>query len=216
MYDFEGIARFLIEEKLFLSALELYTELLLRGNELTNLTEYFNNSGNFEDEPTLDGNTLTRSSSDQTLESLDMTRGSEDGEHCLIEKVAVLEFELRKARDAIRSLRNNLTVVTEKKTDDAETSSASKPMTNEECGGGADNPLLPHEQQSLNFLVNEYLLQHNYKLTAITFSEEEENQNVDFDDWDAVGLNISKPPKLGQLYRHFYHGSNPKKKTSSE
>lgn len=28
-------------------------------------------------------------------------------------KVAVLEFELRKAKDAIRSLRNNLTVVTE-------------------------------------------------------------------------------------------------------
>lgn len=26
-----------------------------------------------------------------------------------------------------------------------------------------------HEQRTLNYLVNEYLLQHNYKLTSITF-----------------------------------------------
>ena len=26
-----------------------------------------------------------------------------------------------------------------------------------------------HEQRTINYLVNEYLLQHNYKLTSITF-----------------------------------------------
>lgn len=49
-----------------------------------------------------------------------------------------------------------------------------------------ESPLLPHEQRALNFLVNEYLLQHNYKLTAITFAEEDDNQDQDFDDWDEV------------------------------
>lgn len=57
----------------------------------------------------------------------------------------------------------------------------------------------PHEQRALNFLINEYLLLHGYKLTSITFADENENQ--DFEDWDDVGLNIAKPVELLQLYR---------------
>lgn len=34
----------------------------------------------------------------------------------------------------------------------------------------------PHEQRALNFLINEYLLLHGYKLTSITFADENENQ----------------------------------------
>lgn len=37
-------------------------------------------------------------------------------------------------------------------------------------------PIKPHEQRALNFLVNEYLLLHGYKLTSITFSDENDNQ----------------------------------------
>lgn len=40
---------------------------------------------------------------------------------------------------------------------------------------------------------------HGYKLTSITFADENENQ--DFEDWDDVGLNIAKPVELLQLYR---------------
>ena len=43
-----------------------------------------------------------------------------------------------------------------------------KPLNNE--------PIKPHEQRALNFLVNEYLLVHGYKLTSITFADENENQ----------------------------------------
>ena len=50
-----------------------------------------------------------RSSSQATLDSLDMTRFSEDGG--VDERVAVLEFELRKAKENINALRANLTVV---------------------------------------------------------------------------------------------------------
>ncbi|XP_050427813.1 RAB11-binding protein RELCH homolog isoform X2 [Adelges cooleyi] len=42
-------------------------------------------------------------------------------------------------------------------------------------------------------------MQHNYKLTSITFADENENQ--DFEIWDDVGLNISRPPHLLSLYR---------------
>jgi len=55
--------------------------------------------------------TLARSSSQATLDSLDMTRYSEDGAG-IDERVAILEFELRKARENISALRANLTVVT--------------------------------------------------------------------------------------------------------
>lgn len=66
----------------------------------------------------------------------------------------------------------------------------------------ADNqPLKPYELRALNFLINEYLLKQNYKLTSITFSDENENQ--DFEDWDDVGLNIPKPPDILHLYRDF-------------
>lgn len=51
-----------------------------------------------------------RSDSQATLDSLDLTRFSEDGERSNEERVAVLEFELRKARETISALRNNLTV----------------------------------------------------------------------------------------------------------
>ena len=34
----------------------------------------------------------------------------------------------------------------------------------------------PHESRALNYLVHEYLLQQRNKLTAITFSEENEGQ----------------------------------------
>lgn len=39
-----------------------------------------------------------------------MTRYSEDGDKTVNERVAVLEFELRKAKDTINALRTNLTV----------------------------------------------------------------------------------------------------------
>lgn len=41
-----------------------------------------------------------------------MTRYSEDGEKFVDDRVAVLEFELRKAKETINALRTNLTVAT--------------------------------------------------------------------------------------------------------
>lgn len=55
-----------------------------------------------------------RSSSQATLDSLDLARYSEDGERGIDERVAVLEFELRKAKETIIDLRANLTFATGK------------------------------------------------------------------------------------------------------
>ena len=44
-------------------------------------------------------------------------------------------------------------------------------------------------------------MQQGNKLTAITLTEE--NGDQDFDDWDDVGLNIPKPPDLLFLFRNY-------------
>lgn len=92
-------------------------------------------------------------------------------------------------------------------------SEVSTPDKSSEKHGFFEYPIKPHEQRALNFLVNEYLLAHSYKLTAITFSDENENQ--DFEDWQDVGLNIPKPPELLQIYREFMRSTGYDKPPSS-
>ena len=36
--------------------------------------------------------------------------------------------------------------------------------------------LRPHEKRALNFLVNEYLLKNGYRMTSVTFSDENADQ----------------------------------------
>ncbi|XP_015186893.1 PREDICTED: lisH domain and HEAT repeat-containing protein KIAA1468 homolog isoform X1 [Polistes dominula] len=204
--SYEEIATKLINEKFLLTALELHAELCEAGRELLILKEYFSNPNNFENQnikPEPD-TPMPRSSSQATLDSLDnMTRYSEDGTG-VDERVAILEFELRNARESISALRANLTVVTE--FDGVTPDKRSEKKVNN------DNPIKPHEQRALNFLVHEYLLTHFYKLTSVTFSDENEDQ--DLEDWQDVGLNISKPSGLLQLYREYMRANGHDKPPS--
>ncbi|XP_034249824.1 RAB11-binding protein RELCH homolog [Thrips palmi] len=194
--SYHDIATKLLNDNLLLTALELHAELVEAGKELPKLRVFFSNPGNFEQhtiaKPDICSPSIPRSLSQATLDSLDLTRFSEDGERGVDERVAVLEFELRKAKETICALRANLTVATESETPTPE-GVAVKPFGSE--------PVKPHEQRALNFLINEYLMLHDYKLTSITFADENENQ--DFEDWDDVGLNIPKPAELLQLYRDY-------------
>ncbi|OWF38039.1 hypothetical protein KP79_PYT14357 [Mizuhopecten yessoensis] len=134
-----------------------------------------------------------RTSSIQTFDSLDFARYSDDGAGQVDERVAVLEFELRKAQETIKSLRASLT----KEAENECTENVAEGFTQI----GKDDPIRPLDKRALNYLVNEYLLMNNYKLTSVTFSEENEDQ--DFEDWDDVGLNIPRPPDLLHLYKDY-------------
>ncbi|KAL0270558.1 UNVERIFIED_CONTAM: hypothetical protein PYX00_007930 [Menopon gallinae] len=190
----------LISGNFLLTALEFHAELIESGRELPRLKEFFSNPGNFENlasnrpEVTYSGG-LPRSSSQATLDSLDLTRYSEDGERSNDDRVAVLEFELRKAKETIVALRTNLTVATETESKQK----VQEKSKDTELNKSQKSTIKPHEQRALNFLINEYLLLHGYKLTSITFSDENESQ--DFDDWDDVGLNVGRPVELLSLYR---------------
>uniref|UniRef100_A0A8C7E4G4 LisH domain and HEAT repeat-containing protein KIAA1468 n=1 Tax=Naja naja TaxID=35670 RepID=A0A8C7E4G4_NAJNA len=196
-------------------------ELLESGRELPRLRDYFSNPGNFERQsaggagalaptPSASGapgiiamvgggkepgaGQLHRAGSISTLDSLDFARYSDDGNRETDERVAVLEFELRKAKETIQALRANLTQA-------AENEVPLQERRNYKSSPEIQEPIKPLEKRALNFLVNEFLLKNGYKLTSITFSDENDDQ--DFELWDDVGLNIPKPPDLLQLYRDF-------------
>ncbi|XP_076868993.1 RAB11-binding protein RELCH homolog isoform X2 [Brachyhypopomus gauderio] len=199
----DAIAAQLLRDQYILTALELHTELLEAGRELPRLRDYFSNPGNFErqsgtppackEQGLGPGAALNRTGSISTLDSLDFTRYSDDGNRETDERVAVLEFELRKAKETIQALRTNLTEA-------AECEIPSQERKNYKSSPEIQEPIRPLEKRALNFLVNEYLLKNEYKLSSITFSDENDDQ--DFELWDDVGLNISKPPDLLQLYRN--------------
>ncbi|KPJ07249.1 LisH domain and HEAT repeat-containing protein KIAA1468-like [Papilio machaon] len=191
---YEDIATKLLKDHYFLTALELHTELVESGKELPQLREFFSNPGNFEQHVSRpsDIGSMHRTPSQATLDSLDTARYSEDGggdRGGSGGDVAVLEFELRKARETINALRANLTQF-------ADGESALDKITQDNFD---KRSLKPHEKRALNFLINEYLLLQNYKLTSITFSDE--NPDQEFEDWDDVGLNMPRPAGLISLFR---------------
>lgn len=191
---YEDIATKLLKDHYFLTALELHTELVESGKELPQLREFFSNPGNFEQHVSRasDFSSMHRTPSQATLDSLDTARYSEDGggdRGGSGGDVAVLEFELRKARETINALRANLTQFAD---GESTLDKSSKDISDQRS-------LKPHEKRALNFLINEYLLLQDYKLTSITFSDE--NPEQEFEDWDDVGLNMPRPAGLVSLFR---------------
>jgi hypothetical protein len=73
--------------------------------------------------------------------------------------------------------------------------------------------LMPHDKLAINFLINEFLLEQGYKVTSVTFSEENESQ--DLEDWDVIGLNRPKPPSLRQLYSLYLSKLNNQSRRAS-
>ncbi|XP_037869759.1 RAB11-binding protein RELCH [Bombyx mori] len=207
--SYEDIATKLLKDNFFLTALELHTELVESGKELPQLREFFSNPGNFEQHVSRASelNSIHRTPSQATLDSLDTARYSEDGggdRGGSGGDVAVLEFELRKARETINSLRANLTQF-------ADGSSTLDKSSQKICD---QRSLKPHEKRALNFLINEYLLMQDYKLTSITFSDE--NPDQEFEDWDDVGLNMPRPAGIVSLFRGESVLSVPKVDSSTE
>lgn len=166
---------------------------------------------------------LVRSLSQTTLDSLDYATISEDGDRAGGDRVAILEFELRKARETITALRENLTQQVEQenasiRSDTESTGSRNHHSTPQQF---VPEPIRAFEQRAINFLVHEYLLTNGYRMTSITFADENteqvsyevgtnqlirigvnHNYMQDFEHWDDVGLNTERPPDLLTVFRH--------------
>ncbi|XP_070841755.1 RAB11-binding protein RELCH homolog isoform X6 [Chaetodon trifascialis] len=171
------IAAQLLRDQYVLTALEFHTELLEAGRELPRLRDYFSNPGNFERQ------SGTPPAKDQVLGP-----GGPLNRAGSISTLDSLDFA-RYSDDGNRESDERV----------AESEVPSQERKNFKSSPEIQEPIRPLEKRALNFLVNEYLLKNEYKLSSITFSDENDDQ--DFELWDDVGLNIPKPPDLLQLYR---------------
>ncbi|XP_029698348.1 RAB11-binding protein RELCH homolog isoform X7 [Takifugu rubripes] len=172
------IAAQLLRDQYILTALEFHTELLEAGRELPRLRDYFSNPGNFERQ------SGTPPAKDQVL-----VPGGPLNRAGSISTLDSLDFA-RYSDDGNRESDERV----------AESEIPSQERKNYKSSPEIQEPIRPLEKRALNFLVNEYLLKNEYKLSSITFSDENDDQ--DFELWDDVGLNIPKPPDLLQLYRN--------------
>ena len=112
--DQQKVADFLLREGFLLTALELHVELNEKGKSLPSLTQFFQDSKNFEAFTTRSASSPQSSICGSQVDDLslfDLTRNSEDSHwtNHNDDRVAVLEFELRKARETIFNLREELT-----------------------------------------------------------------------------------------------------------
>ena len=197
------IADKLLEEGFLLTALEFHTELLESGQELKSLKDFFSNSQNFcnsSESPVRGTADIRRSESQVTLDSIDrLTRYSEDTDRREEDRVAILEYELRTNRETIAQLRaelQELTVNQQRKATPGTSGEEDKEEEEEE----EEIQIKPHEKKLLNYLVNDYLMRNGYKFTAVTFSDEANEQNLD--DWDEVSSYSLGTPTILSLYRN--------------
>ncbi|XP_075907281.1 RAB11-binding protein RELCH homolog isoform X5 [Nelusetta ayraudi] len=172
------IAAQLLRDQYVLTALEFHTELLEAGRELPRLRDYFSNPGNFE-----------RQSGTPPAKDQVVGPGGPLNRAGSISTLDSLDFA-RYSDDGNRESDERV----------AESEIPSQERKNLKSSPEVQEPIRPLEKRALNFLVNEYLLKNEYKLSSITFSDENDDQ--DFELWDDVGLNIPKPPDLLQLYRN--------------
>ncbi|XP_040334569.1 RAB11-binding protein RELCH isoform X7 [Herpailurus yagouaroundi] len=193
----DAIAAQLLRDQYLLTALELHTELLESGRELPRLRDYFSNPGNFERQsgtppgmgaPGIPGAAGIGGAGGR--EPSTTSGGGQLNRAGSISTLDSLDFA-RYSDDGNRETDERV----------AEHEVPLQERKNYKSSPEIQEPIKPLEKRALNFLVNEFLLKNNYKLTSITFSDENDDQ--DFELWDDVGLNIPKPPDLLQLYRDF-------------
>jgi hypothetical protein len=166
-----AVAEKLLQENFLLTALEFHAELAERGKELKLLRDFFSNPTNFENIAesavgfdSRSSFSIERSGSQATLDSFDGIRLHEpscDETPAASEKIALLEFELRKAQDLIKSLR-------------LERENGQNDHEDHGCSSDGDDigkEPAPWELRVVNSLVNNHLSTHGHKLASVAFAE---------------------------------------------
>lgn len=184
---YETIGKYLLTNKFALTALEFHTELLEIGVELPCLRDYFSDSNRFQtiktnlstivDAEIDDG--ISRISTIDHLDTTSLDIRTYDGSSTRIyeERIAILEWELKKARKMIDQ--NEIEVKI----------------------SGFSTPMITSEQKIVNRMINQYLLMNNYRYTSITFAEE--NETFGLDEKDSIQDDALLSADLLHLYRWY-------------
>ncbi|KAG0609564.1 hypothetical protein M758_8G193900 [Ceratodon purpureus] len=188
---------FLLQENYLLTAFELLHELQEDGlvESATKLQLFFANSDLFP------ADDLAKM---HALKGIDAVQLADERE-LAAEKAAVCEYELRLAREDIKSLQEKLATPVEVAEDlsepdvslmDVETN-GEKSLTG---NGNAKvlGKLGEKEKLDINCAVKEYLMAAGYKISAMTFQEE---VNLDLDDWPDTAARV--PDAIRRYYYTF-------------
>lgn len=152
---FDAAVAYLVQQRLLLTALELHQELLERGEENKNLKELFT-TGKLLDEL----NDNTAHPLNQQLVRRPVARNTNSYQE-MDSRVALLEYELRQERQTTQALRQELSLLwNRKKKEDQAVASE---------GEAAYSQL---EKRALSYLIKKFLLDQGLKLTAISLTEE--------------------------------------------
>eukprot|EP00245_Coleochaete_scutata_P013893 TRINITY_DN5771_c0_g3_i1.p1 TRINITY_DN5771_c0_g3~~TRINITY_DN5771_c0_g3_i1.p1 ORF type:complete len:231 (-),score=70.50 TRINITY_DN5771_c0_g3_i1:17-709(-) len=127
-----------------------------------------------------------------------------DDKEAAVERAAVMEYELRLAREDIKTLEEKLeSQAAEVRTEGAVSLEEAnlKDMRGNPVGRRASNPdaLVQNERRDINCAVKQYLVAAGYKLTAMTFCEEVVDQDLDQCQPGPAQL----PSALRSWYQHF-------------
>ncbi|KAK9272038.1 hypothetical protein L1049_002407 [Liquidambar formosana] len=191
------VVNFLLEENYLLTAFELLHELLDDGRDAQaiRLKDFFSDPSQFPPDQISRFNTLRVADPQSLLEEKEAVE----------EKLAISEYELRLAQEDILKLKTELQKKTESPPDELSESNADVSVNH-----GAEfqrkkrdaflsdlGPLKDNERRDLNCAVKEYLLLAGYRLTAMTFYEEVNDQNLDV--WQ------NSPACVPDALRHYYY-----------
>ncbi|XP_011097164.2 lisH domain and HEAT repeat-containing protein KIAA1468 homolog [Sesamum indicum] len=195
------VVNFLLEENYLLSAFELLHELLEdgRGDQAIRLQEFFSDPTQFPPDQ------ISRFSSLRAAEPQNIL----DEKDSVEKKLAVSEYELRVAQEDILKLKDELL----KKIDSKDKSNGPDldvPAKNEPVNQPMKRsiscsdlgPLKDNERFDINCAVKEYLLLAGYRLTAMTFYEEVDDQN-----WDVWQNSAACVPNALRQYYYQYLSS---------
>lgn len=190
------VVNFLLEENYLLTAFELLHELLDDGrdDQAIRLKEFFSDTAQFPPDQISRFNTLRVADPQSLFEE----------KESLEEKLALSEYELRLVQEDILKLKTEL----EKKSEtsapeisganlDATVASKLDLRQKRETMLSSLGSMKDSERRDLNCAVKEYLLLAGYRLTAMTFYEEVNDQNLDV--WQSSSACV--PDAL----RHYYY-----------
>lgn len=118
------------------------------------------------------------------------------------DRIAVLEHQLRCAKTDLTDSRTRLGSLQEEhllSNAVKEKEIAENEVRDEKDSGGTFSRATSIERGALNCIVKQYLTNSGYKLTSLTFTEEEQTQ--DLDALEEYGLHIGNRSSLVDLYR---------------
>lgn len=195
------VIKYLLDQQYLLTAFELMHELIEDGHSdrATRLQQLFSDADNYPPDEILRLQNLQVANPQRVVEERDAAE----------ERSTIMEYELRLAKEDIKRLQEKLEMQTNTPltlySDDegSKSTGLDKQDLMTDAKGKAWNtlgpfrdPLRESERSALNWAVKEYLLAAGYKLTAMTFYEEVDQ------DLDA--------PQTGPMYipdalRRYYH-----------